>query len=182
MVKPGRINAYPAGPVGVLPRLGLSPPAWAGINFLRCGPGSFSPGWAGIALPRLGFFRQASRLGRPPPVPTGPDPLRPGQAFLSPSRLGRIASPGRDSSSGPGSPSRPHCAGWAGLAPQDRFSLYPGWARPGFPWPRPGFPLPGRVIHLLAELAHLGAEIYSLRIIFVIRHRLHRLVLVLGRL
>jgi hypothetical protein len=85
-------------------------------------------GWAGRPLSRLGLIRCA---------PGRPSSLHPGWAGLLPS--------GQDSSSRPGSLPRPHCAGWAGLTLQDRFPLYPGWARPGFPLPRPRFLLAGRI-------------------------------------
>jgi hypothetical protein len=159
----------PAGPSGRLPRLGSlagSAPA---------GPQPRCPGTPPSRLPWVGIPAGCSPTGRPfqagafrfvspagPAIPFGPpspqrlagsDPAWPG-FFTRPPSL----SPGW---------ARLEYSGWAALSALFR----PGQA--GIPWPRPDYSFPGQIIPLLAE-------IYSLRIIFIIWHRLQRLVPVLG--
>jgi hypothetical protein len=113
------------------------------------------------------------------------------------SRAGRLSFPGWAGVPRPGSvgcASAKPALQWAGVAPQAgvgpgqlsragrdfesswaTFAYCSGRARSGFPWPRPDYLSPGR-INLL------WAEIHLLRHVLLIRHRLQRLVLVLGRL
>jgi hypothetical protein len=138
-------------------------PPCPGLPPSRLGRHQRTPAWAGASLPRLGRSAARPRLGRrlllPPgrPCPGGPaSPQRP-------------AGPDQEDPAWPGFFSRPPSAspGWAGF-------VYSGWAGPGFPWPMPDYLSPCRI-------SPLWAKIYLLRDIFFIRHRLQRLVPVLGR-
>jgi hypothetical protein len=182
-VKPDRSNFNRLGR-NPLQRLGLAP----------------APGWAGLPCSRLGRS-PASPLGRKAACPGwAPAPgwaACPGWAVSScapgwaacPGRASFIlrtpvgffrsapAGPDQEDPAWPGFPSRLPSAssGWAGLD-------YSGWARSVLPWPRPGYPFVGRDIYSWAGLFLSRADIYSLRDIFLVQHRLQRIVPVLGRL
>jgi hypothetical protein len=162
----GRPSSFPAGPVSLLLAGPVfQHPGWAGASSSRRGPDSLLrpapfPGWASAPRPP-----SAPRLGLEPANPAGPlgRPI-PGHHLQRP-RLGRIRRiwPGRDSFPGP--PSAMSRLGQAGIP----------LAQAGILFTRPDYISSGRI-------NPLWAEIHLIRDIFLIRHRLQRLVPVLGRL
>jgi hypothetical protein len=135
---------------------------------MPAGPASLFPGWVGHRLPGWAS-RRPPRLGLWPPTPAGQ--LR---SAKPPPRLGRCAAfsgwAGFSTPGWAGEPNPARLVSFMSRLGQARIPL----AQAGIPLARPDYLSPGR-------LCPLWAEIYSLRTIFFIRHRLQRLVPVLGR-